>query len=212
MKKETLSAIISCCVLLHSNILLAQNEEFAPEKIKAEYYQDEGVKDQLVFDDKKGNTYKVKNSKYTKGLYIKDGDKWLKHGIFYSVSKGKVTSQTTYVMGVKHGDRRSFHSNGKVMIQYNNKEGKKDGQWSHYSDDGSLFEEFVYKDGVKHGPSAMYHNGPGDSTGEKNFVRTYVNGKKHGEVLQYDSKGKLVGRSQYNMGKKVGKTEWHWDK
>jgi len=201
-----------CCLLLSSHYASAQDAEFDPGKIKAEYYEDVAVEDKLIFDDKKGNTFKVKSSKYTRGLYIKDGDKWLKHGIFYSMSKGKVTSQTTYFMGKKHGDRRSFHSNGKVMIQYDNKEGKKHGAYYHYTDDGSLFEECIYKEGLKHGPATSYHNGSGDTTGRPQFTKTYVDGKKHGEVLQFNDKGKMVGRSQYNMGKKIGKTQWYWDK
>lgn len=183
--------------------LQAQNSNFDPYKLKAEYFKNKDVKDGLLFDDQKGNAFKIKNSEYSRGLYIKKDGKWLKHGVFYSMTKGRVRAKTMYSYGKKHGAYESYHSNGKIQFQYNNKNNLKEGKWYQYRNDGSLFEEKVFKNGQIHGTKISYH-----LNGEKNFVSTYVNGKKHGERLQYNNKGKLIGRSQFNMGKKVGKTQW----
>ncbi len=181
-----------------------QESDFNPNELKAEYFQDQKVKDGLIFNDKKGTSYKVKNSDYSRGVYIKKDDKWLKHGAFYSISSGRVTSKTTYNYGEKHGPYESYHSNGKIQFQYSFQKNLKEGKWYQYRDDGTLSEEREYKNGMKEGTQISYHINE-----KKQFVSTYVNGKRHGESLQYNDEGKLVARSQYNAGKKIGKTQWY---
>jgi len=204
MKNSFINFMIVLGVLIFSSSVQAQASSFDPNLLKAEYFNDEGVKEGLVFDDKKGNTFKIKNSKYSRGLYIQHDGKWLKHGVFYSVSSGRVTSKTMYFYGKKHGEHLGYHSNGKTQFQYYYNQGKKEGKWYQYRDDGSLFEEKVYENGVIEGTKISYH-----SNGVKNFVSTYINGKRNGESFQYNDDGELVGKSQYNMGKKVGKTQWY---
>ena len=197
---------IFACLLLQS--FTVQSEEFDPYTLPAEHYNDASIKDKAEFSDKKGNQFRIKNSKYSRGLYIRHDKKWKKHGIFYSLSSGRVTSQTTYHYGEKNGPHLSFHSNGKVSFQYNYFEGKKHGQWYQYRDNGSLVEEKEYKNGLKDGPRTSYFSRKDGQTGPIQFTSTNVKGKTHGEKLQYNEDGKIVARSQYNMGKKIGKTQW----
>lgn len=189
--------------LLCAPLVQGQKDDFDPNKLKAAYFKDKSVKDKLEFNDKKGNRFKVKNSEYSKGLYIKKDGKWLKHGVFYGLSSGRVTSKTIYFYGKRHGLHESYHSNGKTQFQYNYHNGIKEGKWYQYTSKGSLFEEKTYKNGVIEGTKTTYH-----SNGVQQFISTYVNGKRHGEVQQFNDKGRLVARSQYNMGQKVGKTQW----
>ena len=179
-----------------------QKVEFDPAKLKAEYFAEKEIKDKLEFSDKKGNQYRIRNSDYSKGLYIKKDDKWLKHGIWFSHSSGRLTSQTTWSFGKREGAYISYHSNGEKNFEYEYKNDVKDGNWFQYNDKGKLVEQKVYKNGILEGPKISYH-----SNGEKSFTSTYVNGELHGEKLQYNDRGKLVARTKYNMGEKVGKTE-----
>jgi antitoxin component YwqK of YwqJK toxin-antitoxin module len=203
MKKRIFNYLMLLSVMIVSNTIVAQESIFDPYKIEVEYFSDGGVKDGLIFNDKKGDTYKIKNSDYNKGLYLKYDGKFLKHGVFYSMSNGRVTSKTSYYYGKKHGEHLGYHSNGKIQFQYYYDNGKKNGKWYQYRDDESLFEEKEYKMGVLDGVKITYH-----SNGIKNFERTYINGLREGDTLQYNDKGKLVGRTKYKMGKRVGKTQW----
>ena len=202
---KNLSIVITIGItLFFTYSVKSQETEFDPNKLKAEYFQDEKIKDGLIFSDKQANTFKIKNSDYSRGVYIKKDDKWLKHGAFYSISSGRVTSKTTYSYGKKHGPYEAYHSNGKLQFQYSFQDNLKEGKWYQYRDNGTLFEEREYKNGMKEGSQITYH-----SNEKKQFVSTYVNGKRHGESLQYNDEGKLVSRTQYKEGKQIGKTQWY---
>ncbi len=190
--------------IFYSFLVKGQEADFDPNALKAEYFQDEEVKDGLIINDNQGNSYRIKNSEYSRGLYVYKDDKWLKHGAFYSISSGRVTSKTTYSYGKKHGPYESYYSSGKINFQYSFQNNLKEGKWYQYREDETLFQEFDYRNGLKEGAQITYH-----SNGRKNFVSTYVLGKKHGESLVYNDQGKLVSRSQYDAGKKIGKTEWY---
>lgn len=179
-------------------------ESFNPNELKAEYFNNEKVKDGLIFSDDKGQDYKVKNNEYARGVYIKKDDKWLKHGVFYGLYEGRITDKTVYKFGVKHGEHESYFKDGKVQFLYYYQDGKKHGKWYQYRNNGSLAEECSYQYGKKHGQRISYHG-----NGTQQFVCNYVEGKIQGEKLQYNEKGKLVARSHYVDGKKVGKTEWY---
>lgn len=205
MKKTVLNFIMILGVLIFSITLHAQEFDFDPNKLKAEYFNDKGVKDGLVFNDKKGNTFKIKNNDYSRGLYIKHEGKWLKHGVYYEMSSGRVTSKTLFVYGEKNGEYLAYHSNGNLNFRYHFNKGIKEGKWYQYRDDGSPFEEKEFKNGVIEGTKISYH-----PNGLKEYVSTYVNGKRHGETLGYNKEGKLISGTKYNMGEKVGKTQWYY--
>lgn len=181
-----------------------QESEFDPNELKAEYFQNEEVKDDLLFNDKKGNSYKVNKSDNRRGVYIKKDDEWLKHGAFFNLSEGRVTRKTTYSYGKKHGPYEAYHDNGKIKFQYSYQNDLKEGKWYHYRENGNIYEECEYKNGKKEGTQITYRK-----NGEKMFVTTYVNDEKHGESLHYNPKGKLVARTQYKAGKQVGEKQWY---
>jgi antitoxin component YwqK of YwqJK toxin-antitoxin module len=199
-----LQLILKLIIVFSVSTSSAQALKFDPNKIKAEYFQDKEVKHKLEFNDKKGNSYKIYNTKYSKGLYIKKNEKWQKHGVHYTYSSGKISSKTTYLYGKKEGKYESYQSNGKVKYKCDYVKDKKDGLWQHFRDDSSIFEEIPYSKGLKEGTRIEYHR-----NGVKNFVTQYSNGVRDGDNLQYNNKGKLVAKTKYSRGKKLGKTIWY---
>lgn len=182
-----------------------QSQPFDYTKIKPEHF--EKLEDDQQFTDEQGLTFKIKNTKYARGVYIQHEEngkkRWKKHGAFYSLYEGRVTEMQEYVLGEKHGLREAYHKNGKVQFREQYQRNKKHGLWEQFNNKGNKVAQCDYVDNQKHGKCYDYH-----SNGKVNFDKDYVSGKRHGQVLQYNSKGKLVARSTYNEGKKVGKTEW----
>jgi antitoxin component YwqK of YwqJK toxin-antitoxin module len=201
--KTSFNIFILFAVLLINATVIGQKSDFNPNTLKAEYFNDKSIKNGLIFNDNEGRSYKIKNSEYSKGLYIKKDNSWKKHGVFYFMSSGRVTSKTIYFYGKKHGIHEAYHSNGKIQFQYNYYNNLKEGKWYQYRDNGALIEEKSYKNNLIEGTKISYH-----SNGTKNFISTYVNGKREGERLQYNDKGKLISISNYKMGNKIGKTQW----
>jgi antitoxin component YwqK of YwqJK toxin-antitoxin module len=201
MKLKLLLLLPALFVVIHVN---AQETEFDPNKLKSEYFQDKDVKDGLVFDDKKGNTYKIKNSEYNKGLYIKQGSNWLKHGAFYTYYNGKVNSKTMCKLGKREGLSEKYNSNNGIKRRCNFKNNLKNGVDQFYQDDGVLFEEKTYKNGLAEGTRTEYY-----SNGQEHFVTLFSNDKRHGESLQYDKNGKLLSKTEYKEGNKIGKTVYY---
>jgi antitoxin component YwqK of YwqJK toxin-antitoxin module len=200
--KKTNILTLLCFILLTSN-LNGQDTSHNPFTLEPEHFNSEKIKDGLEFNDNKGNTYKIKNNKYSKGLLIRDGKKWQRHGVYYSYSSGRLTTKTTYRYGNKDGPYETYHSNGKKQFVCTYKNNMKEGKWYQYTNKGNIFEEVEYKQGKKNGIQITYH-----SNGKRNFVSTYVDGKRQGEKLQYNEKGKLIARSQFKDGKQIGKTIW----
>ncbi len=58
-------------IIIFSNSLRAQESSFDFNNLKIEDFNDEKVQDGLVLDDEKRNTFKINNSDYSKGLYIR---------------------------------------------------------------------------------------------------------------------------------------------
>ena len=201
MKKTVLHLLIILGTLICSP-LKAQESSFDPNKLKSEYFNDKEVKDGLVFNDKKGNTFKIENSDYSKGLYVKKKEKWVKHGVWYNMSGGRVIKKQIYTYGKKNGVFEEYHKNGKVKKEYQFVNGIKQGMEYQYRDDGTKIYECPYQNDKMEGVKIEYR-----SNGSISSKKNYKNGEKHGESLHYNDKGKLVARSQYEFGKKVGKTQ-----
>lgn len=205
--RTTIMTVILSGAVLYASTAFAADKAFDYTKVKPEHYAK--LKNKSQFTDKQGDTYKVKNTKYKKGLYIQiienGRSKWKKHGRFYSVSSssGKTTGFVTYHYGVKEGPAESYNSEGQVKFKKYFKNNKLEGPWQQFTDKGKLFEERVYVNGKKHGKQITYH-----SNGQPNFTSTYVQGKREGESYQYNDKGKLIAKKVYVNGKKIGKTQW----
>ncbi|MGH1371235.1 MAG: toxin-antitoxin system YwqK family antitoxin [Cellvibrionaceae bacterium] len=174
-------------------------------KIKPEHYKD--LKHRSEFVDKDGQSFRIENSEYSKGLYIqvvKNGSKkWRKHGVFYSYYKGKMTEMETYSYGKREGLRESYQGKGVINFREYYQNGRRHGSWEQFNSKGKLVAQCNYSNGDKQGKYYSYYNGKVD------FEKDYVDNKLHGEVIQFNSKGKIVARTQYSKGKQVGKTQWY---
>lgn len=208
MKLAFISLNLVIAIVLSASISVnAADEAFDYTQVKPEHYANLEHKSQ--FTDKQGDTYKIHNTKYSKGLYIQitvnGRQKWKKHGRFYSISSssGKTTGFVTYHYGVKEGPSESYNSKGQVKFKKLYKDGALEGPWQQFTDEGKLFEECVYVAGKKHGKQITYH-----SNGQPQFESTYVEGKREGESYHYSDKGKIVAKKVYKGGKQVGKTQW----
>ncbi|MBL4905999.1 MAG: hypothetical protein COA50_08395 [Flavobacteriaceae bacterium] len=204
MNKVVLNCMLILGILISSNFVIAQESNFDPFKLKAEYFNDKGVKDKMVFSDKKGNSFKIKKSDFSNGVYIKQGEKWLKHGVWLSTYEGRITEKIVYSFGKKHGVRESYYENGKVQFEDQFVKGVQQGISFQYRADGTKVYECPYVIGKKEGVKIEY-----ERNGSISFKKNYKNGKLQGEYLQYNNDGKLVARTYYELGKQVGKTEWY---
>jgi antitoxin component YwqK of YwqJK toxin-antitoxin module len=196
--KTLLRIFIIGITCLFSFSVKSQESSFDPNKLKVEFFEDAQIKDGLIFDDDKGNSYKIKNSKYSNGVYIKKNKQWLKHGVFYTLSDGRKTAMTTYYYGKKHGAHESYYKNGKTQFQYTFENNLKEGSWYQYRENGALVRMSNYKNNLKDGMQFSYH-----FNGKEEFVTPYVNGLKHGGQLHYNDKGKFLSSIQYEMGKSL---------
>ncbi|GAA0199459.1 toxin-antitoxin system YwqK family antitoxin [Kangiella japonica] len=206
LRAAIITAILSG-ITLYASTAFSAGKAFDYTKVKPEHYAN--LKNKSEFTDKQGDTYKVKNSKYSKGLYIQITEngrsKWKKHGRFYSISSssGKTKGFVTYHYGVKEGPAESYNHKGQVQFKKYYKNNRLEGPWQQYTDKGKLFEERIYVGGKKHGERIMYH-----PNGQPNFKSTYVQGKREGESYQYNDKGKIIAKKVYVNGKQIGKTQW----
>ena len=201
MKFQTILLVIAFFSVISGG---AQDSNFAPNQLKAEYFQDKNVKHNLEFNDKKGNSFKILNTDSSKGLRIKKNNKWLKHGAYYTYINGKLDSKTIYNYGKKEGSYESYYSSGKIKFQCDYENDKIEGTWKCFYENGTLLKEINYKKGLKEGTRITYY-----PNGEKNFVTSFSNDLRHGESLQYNNKGKLESKTEYNNGEKLGKTIWY---
>lgn len=198
-------AVVLSIFLISTAHTAEQAEPFDYTKIKPEYF--DKLQDKQQFTDEQGLTFKIKNTKYARGIYIQHEEngkkRWKKHGAFYRLYDGRVTEMQEYVRGEKHGLHESYRKDGKVQFRTQYQRNQKHGLWEQFSNKGNKVAQCDYVNNQKHGKCYGYH-----SNGKVQFDKDYVNGKRHGQVLQYRDTGKLVGRSTYKEGKKVGKTEW----
>lgn len=167
-----------------------------------DYYKHQKTKDGLIFT-KKGNTYKVKNNKGAKGICIKIGNKWLRHGIYYQFLGGKISKETRYVQGKKEGVEISYRSNGQINKKTPYANDKRQGVEFKYFDDGSLDWEWGFKNDLSDGEVIRYANGPGSSTGKVSSKWSNKLGKRHGKHIIYRRDGQIKSVTIHNMGEFV---------
>lgn len=200
-----LLVIVLSIFLISATDAAEKAKPFDYTKIKPEHF--DKLEDKQQFTDEQGLTFKIENTKSSRGIYIQheeNGKKsWKKHGAFYRLYEGRVTEMQEYVLGEKHGLRERYRKDGKVQFREHYQRNMEHGVSEQFNDKGNIFARCDYVEGKKYGKCYQYH-----SNGEVNFEKDYVNGQLHGQVLQFRSNGKLVGRSTYKEGKQVGKTEW----
>ena len=111
-------------------------EPFDYTKVKPEHYKNLANKSE--FTDKDGQSFKIKNTKSQKGLYIQVSinghNKWKKHGVFYSMrSDGTLYEMVTYSFGEKEGLKESYTSKGIVQFRSYYEDNKKHGSWTQFN-------------------------------------------------------------------------------
>lgn len=229
MKNLNLLINKSSFILILSLFVCADlyGQSFDPTSIGADFYNDKQFEDGKIYKGSDGFEYKISISDYSRCQRIKIDKRWLRHGVCYSMSSGRVTSQTNYVKGKRHGDELSFnrksqvtrktpyvngkkhgtelayHSNNQVSSEQEWQNGKKHGSYRYYSYDGSLNRKVSYKNGKKEGLDIQYHEGKGSSTGHIMFETPYQDGKRHGEKKQYNASGKLVSVEVFAEDKRI---------
>lgn len=198
--------IVLSIFLISATDAAEKAEPFDYTKIKPEHF--DKLEDKKQFTDEQGLTFKVQNTKSSRGVYIQHEEngkkRWKKHGAFYRLYEGRVTEMQEYVLGEKHGLRETYRKDGKVHFRTQYQRNQKHGLHEQFNDKGNKVAQCDFVDNKEHGKCYSYYH----SNGKVKFDKDYVNGKLHGQVLQYKDNGKLVARSTYKEGKKVGKTEW----
>lgn len=201
--KIFINIIIIGISILSIHSVYSQESIFEPFKLKIDYFNNKNAKNGISFSDKKGNAFKIKNSNSSKGLFIKQGKKWIKHGNWYNLYNGRITRKTEYNFGKIHGTREIYHKNGKVQFEDQYVKNIKQGVSFQYREDGTKVYECPYVNGYKDGVKIEYLR-----NGKILFKKHFKKGKLNGEVIQYNSKGEIVAKTQYKQGKKIGKTIW----
>lgn len=140
---------------------------------------------------------------------------------------GKRELEGNLVKGEREGTWLHFNSDGSLhmRLMYKNgelvKEHRENGTFNEYYGDEQPKSEVTYRNGKKEGPFVEYYNNgtwelkqvpPDPATGAKADVErvligqtrkregTYKNNELHGEVKEYDEKGKLVKKTKYEDG------------
>lgn len=200
--------LLATCLLVASPLNAATGKQVDYTNLKPEDY--EGIEHKSEFvDSNTGETFRVKNDKYGRGLWIKvtEGDRsqWKRHGAYYELrSDGSVSAMKVYSYGSKEGTWESYTRKGGVKFRTRYVGNLRNGLYEHFTDRGKLFEQGEYKDNRKEGKWTQYYNG------KVHFETSWQNGQRHGEKLQYStSSGKVVARTTFQNGKQVGKTQWY---
>lgn len=198
--------IILTALIIFAFTATVSAETLDYSKLEPEHFNN--LENKMEFSDEKGNNYRIKNSDYSRGLYIQvtvNGNrKWEKHGAYYSIYNGRVSGMITYAYGKREGVKETYNHDGITTFRTYYQNDLKHGSWEQFNDKGVKVAECTY---VKNEKQGKYYNYAG---GNLNFEKIYVDDKRHGESLQYDTTtGKLVAKTMYNMGNKVGKTQWY---
>lgn len=178
-------------------------QDFNPNNLQPEYFNSKEVVNKMEFQES-GETYRVTNSDYSRGVSIKVGNSWKKHGVWYSMYEGRITGKSYYEKGLRNGPKEDYHRNGEVQFFQMYKDSKRHGKYYQYRDDGTMSNEANYEYGLKEGEEKDY-----ERSGNVQFRKTWKNGKLHGTKYQYNSKGKIVAETVYQDGKQIGKTKWY---
>lgn len=197
-------AFIFCLGAVNLNCVAAKKVDYS--QLKASEF--DSLKDGHVFTDNfSKETFKIINIRNERGLrvQVQEGEKkrWKRHGVLYRVRKdGSVSEKVSYEYGKKHGPHERYNKKAVTTDRTNFSNGVKHGEYQRFTDKGALFAEGQYVNGKKEGVWKEYNRG------KLLFEKNYVQGKLHGLRLQYNTKGKIVAKTRYKKGKKIGKTEW----
>jgi antitoxin component YwqK of YwqJK toxin-antitoxin module len=122
------------------------------------------------------------------------------------VAPGAVASETTYVGGVRDGERREYHSNGRLRRSGSFVAGVVQGVVREWSPDGILVSERAVVDGRPEGLTRTWY---GD--GARESEATYLAGALHGSLSRWYPNGELRLQREYRNGYPHGTTREWWE-
>jgi len=102
-------------------------------------------------------------------------------------SAGRITN------GKKTGPWRFYHRNGTLWASGSFENGKCVGLWKWFADNGALRQVGRFENNMQVGVWKRYRGG----TGQLYDEGRYINGKKTGEWMVYDKKGKAARREKF---------------
>jgi antitoxin component YwqK of YwqJK toxin-antitoxin module len=140
---------------------------------------------------------------------------------------GKKSEEGKYLDGKKESSWYSYHPDGSIEVIYVYRNGNvaeehpQNGLFEKYFNDDIMWTSYTYKNGKKHGPfKEFFHQGEWrteearDNFGNAYPVQRlygtqvqkegkYFEGELHGQIITYDTKGKVVKKETYDKGVKV---------
>lgn len=122
---------------------------------------------------------------------VRDGE-W----VFYNET-GDLKSRETYVLGLKHGDSRSYYDSGKILREEHYVSGKKEGKFTEYFENGRVHAVRNHANDTFHGETILY-----ESDGSLLIKGNYVNGLKDGIWMHFES-GKIRITTKYKLGEEI---------
>lgn len=131
----------------------------------------------------------------TEVVYLDDGSRVAHGAMTYFWPNGDPKTEVTYVCGVRHGPRASWHDNGKLWQQgeyFNNKENGVARVWAY---DGTLLQEWTMVHGAWHGTNREWH-----LNGRLKTQVEWINGKRQGPQIYWAEDGTKIKRIDYHNG------------
>jgi uncharacterized protein len=187
------------------------------------YYEDNRLEREAQFVD--GKEDGISMTYYQRFILQKldDGNMVKMRDTSAEATPGQRWTQTSFKMGVPHGEWRFWYENGTLAWLQIYKDGLKDGTWEYYYDNknpkkiinykedkknGEYIEYFAngkeklvmnYKDDFQDGKYVMNYD-----TGDPFIQGTYKQGKEDGEFVSYYKNKQVSSIRRYIMGKPEG--------
>lgn len=92
----------------------------------------------------------------------------------------------------------NFYTNGFIKEQVTYERNRKNGLFVEYSDSGVLYSKSTFVNDTLQGKRTIFY-----STGELQFLYTYLDGNYHGEAFEYAKDSSIISIFEYNKGKLV---------
>lgn len=131
----------------------------------------------------------------TEVVYLEDGTRVAHGAMTYYWPSGNPKTEITFVCGVRHGARASWHDNGKLWQQgeyFNNKENGAARVWAY---DGTPLQEWTMRYGAWHGTNREWH-----ANGQLKTQVEWINGRRQGPQIYWTEDGTEFKRIEYNNG------------
>ncbi len=140
---------------------------------------------------------------FTGDLNLKDGDL---DGLQKYYQNGKITEESMYVSGKKHGKTVYYYQNGNKSAERTYENGELHGPSIYYYPNGGIRCSYTYKNGELDGVQRCFF--PGGAT---RWELAYTNGKRDGRYVEYNIHGDLTDEGKYVQDKLDGSYVTYFD-